>query len=429
MLAVLGPFAFLTPRTNSTTFKTLRDAFVPSETVELENSRIYKIFRVPADPDLSIVAVSGDEGHIGISFGLVKHTYYVVCEVDVNQYKAYLARVPSGVEEIRELKLPRCPTCGSWSVEIDADEMFCSRCENEFWHEEVVWRARDVDLQNVAEGEGIYVPSNRVHEYRTPAGHISVISFKKLTESTTRLGNVNANVIEFIGCIDESHWDEAPCQYGFGIYRKYIAIDFDKSFTVKLRDLTDEELLQLYNEVDSNFTKLCILRFLSRDVAVKLILESKLYEKFQFVALPYNDDERLRQAYLEYNLEKLREHKNDVEKAITYAANLRLDLGFENDEVRDVYQRYDKLIEEERRKRKEEEERRKREEEERRKREVEELRKAFKGLPVEVLASSSKISVRLTKFVNQETFKRYIETCKSLKLKFDPSSKSWSKSW
>lgn len=61
---------------------------------------------------------------------------------------------------------------------------------------------------------------------------------------------------------------------------------------------------------------------------------------------------------------------------------------------------------------------------------VEEVKKMFQDLPVSVKVDESlllgeEIVVKLEKYVDSEKFKRYVETCKRLGLRYDSSTKTW----
>ncbi|MEM3974909.1 MAG: hypothetical protein QW320_11125 [Ignisphaera sp.] len=406
---VLGPFVDFDVDIKRTKFVTPENAFVPKTAVELENARIYKIYKLSTYKQ-----------------------YYVVYETEnVEFYKPYLAKLPDSIsaEEIAELRLPRCPECGSWNVDVDTDEMLCAKCHaSDFWHTEVVWKAKPLPVQLV-EGEGVFVPQDAVREYRNEAGHVEVVVLKELARGREKLGNVESEFIEFVGCIDESHWDEAPQQYNFAVYRRYSAVGFDKKFTVKVRDLSNAEMLELFSETRNMLTKMCLVQSIAefnKEVAITLVLEHQLYTN-PYVLFRRFDDGRIREAAILYNLEQLRRCEN-IDDAFRYAQVLK-SLGYNGEEVSAVEEKYRQKREEER-KRREEEERRRKEEEERKRREerekkLEEIRNAFGSIPVEVTTLNGRVSVKLTRFVDSATFNKYVTTCKSLGLNFDPKTKTW----
>lgn len=392
---VLGPFVDFDADIKRTKFVTPENAFVPKTAVFLENDRIYKI--------------------------LEKDGFYVIYETEnVEFYKPYLAKLPENAEELVELKLPRCPKCGSWDVDVDSDEMFCARCHNsDFWHVEVVWKAKPLPSIQLVEGEGVFVPQNFVYEYRNEAGHVEVVTLKELARGLERLGNVEVEWVEFVGCVDESHWDEAPQQYNFAVYRRYSAVGFDKKFTVKVRDLSNSEKLELFNEAKSLLTKTCLLQSIAefnKEVAITFVLEHQLYTKYPYAFFRKFDDGRIKSAVITYNLEQLRSSKS-LDDAMYYVSQLKL-LGYDSEETRAVEEKYKQ---EKERKRREEEERRR----ERTKKLEETLKNAFGSIPVEVTTLNNRISVKLTRFVDSATFNKYVTTCKNLGLVFDPRTKTW----
>lgn len=398
----LGPFVSFSVGLRRTTFSTTENAFVPKTSVALENDRIYAIYSVK------------DEGGFHHAS---KTLYYVVYETEkVDFYRPYLARVPPGADAVESLSLPRCPRCGSYNVEIDADEMVCLNCRAwEFWNFEVVWRPKPFDPRNVVQGEGIHLFNRYVREYSSVAGHLSVLELKRLREEDAKLGNVEAKSIEFVGCIDESHWDAEPACYGFGVYRKYVAKGFEKAFTVKVRELTDEEKVALAGEVKNDFVLLCLAKFMKKEDAVKVILERELYKRFYWHHLKWLDDERVKRKYIEHRLSLIRSAK-DLQEAAAIARSLKLELNYEDEETRRVMAELERVLEEERAKRS---------------RWREELREGlsreFRDLPVEVEVDDLSVKVRLKKHVSYRDFERFVETCKKLGFKFDSRSREWRK--
>ncbi|MEM4029856.1 MAG: hypothetical protein QXO02_08185, partial [Thermofilaceae archaeon] len=333
-------------------------------------------------------------------------------------YKPYLARLPPPGErkEVEELRLPRCPRCGSWDVHVYADEMLCSSCSfSDFWHTDVVWRARDLPPEGLIEGEGIYIVANAVREYQSLAGHAVVEEVRRLAEGEERLGNLSASWAEFYGYIDESHWDEEPTCYGFAVYRRYTVRfeDGEKQFTVKVRDLTEGEVEELFDALRDDFAKLCLTRFLPRERAVELTLRARLHEKYPLHSLV--DDPRVREAYINHHLQLMRRavEKGDLKDAAYYASLLR-SADYESEETRRVLAEYERVREEERRRREEE-----------RRAKMREIRSRFAGLPVEVRESFDGIEVRLAKRVGKDEFSMFVKICRELGFRYDWKSKSW----
>ncbi|MEM4846939.1 MAG: hypothetical protein QW794_04185 [Thermosphaera sp.] len=420
---VLGPFATVIPSLSRTVFKTFEEALVPRTEVRLDNDRILKILAVKPSLDVTVAYVGS--GAVGFSLRGIDRLYYVVYMTDrLDFYQPYLARLPREYEEVTELRLPRCPKCGSWTVGIDADEMYCEECgATDFWHTDVVWKAKDLPLEGLAEGEGIYiVPPTAVDEYVSAAGHAKVREVKRLAEGEEKLGNVLTHWVEFQGYVDESHWDEEPVCYGFAVYRRYVANfgDVEKGFVVKVRDLSIDEMVVLFDELRDDFAQLCLTRFLLREKAVELTLRARLYEKYPLQALV--DDPRVREAYISHKLELMRKamEKGDVKDAAYYASLLR-NVGYEDEETREVLVEYEKAKEEERRRREEEKRRREKE----REMKVREIRERFAGLPVEVRESFGGIEVRLTKRVGKDKFNMFVKICRELGFRYDWKSKSW----
>jgi len=420
---VLGPFAAVIPGVTRTTFKTFDEALVPYAEVRLDNDRILKILAVKPSLDVTVVRVGG--GAVGFSIRGIDRLYYVVYMTDrLDFYQPYLAPLPSSYEEVTELRLPRCPKCGSWTVGIDADEMYCEECRaTDFWHTDVIWKAEALPLEGLIEGEGIYiVPPTAVDEYVSAAGHVKVREVKRLAEGEEKLGNVVASWVEFYGYIDESHWDSEPACYGFAVYRRYVAKfqDVEKQFTLKVRDLSVDEMVELFDALRDDFAQLCLTRFLPRERAAELTLRARLHEKYPLQALV--DDPRVREAYINHNLQNMRKavEKGDLKDAAYYASILR-DAGHEDEETRRVLAEYESLIERE--KRRLEEERRRREEERRAK--MREIRSRFADLPVEVRESFDGIEVRLAKRVGKDEFNMFVNICRGLGFRYDWKSKSW----
>jgi len=281
-----------------------------------------------------------------------------------------------------------------------------------------VWTPRDLP-EGVLEGEGIYVPRGGIFDYVTMAGHVKLIEVKPLAEGKEKLGNVEAVWREFIGYIDESHWDEEPTRYGFAVYRRYTTPW--TSFSVKIRDLNDDEKVELFENVD-DFTKVFLIRHIPREKAVELVLRSRLCEKYDILT----DDERVRKAYIDYRKRMMNEAfmKGDLEKAAYYAKILK-SKGYEDNEIQKIIEHYEKYAEEKRRKW--EEEKRKREEAHLRKlmEEKEKLIQEFNGLPIAIDVKDVSIEVKLARYVDKNTFNEFMTRCKKLGLRFDAKKKVW----
>lgn len=245
---------------------------------------------------------------------------------------------------------------------------------------------------------------------------------RRIAEGEERLGNLSASWAEFYGYIDESHWDEEPTCYGFAVYRRYTVRfeDSEKQFTVKVRDLSEDEVEELFDALRNDFAKLCLTRFLPRERAVELTLRARLYEKYLLHSLV--DDPRVREAYINHHLQLMRGavEKGDLKDAARYASFLG-EAGYESEETRRVLAEYERFRGEERRRR--EEERRRREEE--REARVREIRSRFGDLPVEVRAVFGVVEVELVKRVGKDDFERFVKTCKELGFRYNHRSKAW----
>lgn len=404
-LVVLGPFAELSPGAERTVFVTPPRALVPKAEIRLDNQRVYRI--------LAVLSVEGK-------------LYYVVYETEkLDFYQPYLARLPAAAEEREELQLPRCPRCGSWRVEVE-DGMYCTSCGySDFWNVVTVWKRREppggVEL---VEGEGIYVPpSGAIFDWHSMAGHFEVREWKRLAEGWERLGNVEVSWMEFIGFIDESSWDEEPSRHGFAVYRRYTA-PWGTSFSLKVRDLSDAEKEQLFEEAD-DFTRICLARELPKERAAELILKARLHEKYPWSRLV--DEPRVKQAYVEHQRKLIREafEKGDYERAVRLAVLLRTEAGYEDNEIRETVEKCKKLNDEERKRREEEQKRR---EEEARRKAVEvkaKVEEELSDFPVVVEVKGTVMEVRLSRFVDRSDFLRYVEKCKRLGARFDRSRNAW----
>lgn len=226
-LVALGGFKHLKPQIDQVMFMTDVNALVPEQKIYLDNKRIYKILK------------SGDD-------------YYVVYESDnMDFFKPYLAKLPKKYEEIEKLELNVCGRCGSpVEIEADADDVgaYCPRCKIEVESKTVtVWTKKVLPLENIVEGEGIYILKNRTG---TP-----YIVYKVLAEGIEKLGNVEAKYIDFIGYYCWENIWEKRCNY-IKVYRRYDT-PLGK-YTVALRELTEEEKLDLFNNTNNLLLKVAV---------------------------------------------------------------------------------------------------------------------------------------------------------------------------
>jgi len=222
-----------------------RAPHVPKKEVALDADRIYAIYK----------STSG---------------YYVVYDTEnIDFYRAYRAEtLPSDAELIDKIEITvlRCATCGA-KVEWDADEPYCPRAPDEHFSfkevSEVVYRAKEFDWSQVERGspETVNVPitsenvsyiagqildrynvaSGSVRRgYIGEAGHYTVIFVKKVREVDSQ----SFRIVEGIGYVEESHWDEVPQIVEAGYYvATYITTpDGTHVEFAKLRDLRDEDI-------------------------------------------------------------------------------------------------------------------------------------------------------------------------------------------
>ncbi|MEM1693570.1 MAG: hypothetical protein QXU08_08190 [Ignisphaera sp.] len=417
---VLGPFTGFDKDEESITFIVSGEALVPSNHLRIRYKDLYKIYETPD--------------------GLL----YPVCEVDesqINRYKPYLAKIPSNASEISEIRKTRCPECGYWRVfDDDPDEMYCPNCNNIVErHTAPIWRSKTIPPNvNIIEGEGIYFLKNTC--IFTP--HI----IKTLSTSIEKLGNLEAECIEFIGYNWSEEFDPHPAS-GFAIYREYRVKDIDKVFYRIVRMLSTDEMINLLNEVKNPVTKLCLAREISKEKAKEVVIRDELYKHLSwYMYRDLDDDGKLRELVKKYYIEKassetdpakrfriiydayieLDKSDEDLKKlAINYGieaitsmetsdkveiAYILKDLGYEDENVRNVIKSYEESIEM----------KRKREEEI-----VQNIKKHFKNLPVDVYVYSGKAFVKLNGYVKKKDFNMFIETCKKLGFRFDNAKKRW----
>jgi len=220
-----------------------RAPHVPKKEVALDADRIYAIYRHSSG-------------------------YYVVYETDnIDFYRAYRAEaLPSDAQLIDKLEVTvlRCATCGA-KVEWDADEPYCPIEPDEHFSfrevSEVVYRAKQFDWNNVERGQpevvvvtsenvsyvaeqilsGYSISSSNVrHGYILSAGHYTVIFVKKFRE----VENQGVRIVEGIGYVEESHWDEVPqiIEAGYYVATYITTADGTRVAFTKLRDLRDEDI-------------------------------------------------------------------------------------------------------------------------------------------------------------------------------------------
>ncbi|MEM4744408.1 MAG: hypothetical protein QXK54_04425 [Ignisphaera sp.] len=420
-LVVLGPFIHFDNDDQYVTFFVNSYALVPSLVLKFSYTDLYKIYK------------SNDD------------SIYIVCSIDesqLNYYKPYLSRIPSGATEITELYKTRCPKCGCWKVyDDDPDDMICPYCNVVPRNVDVIWRSRGIS-SNLIEGEGIYFLRN-LCEY-TP----KVI--KELASNKEKLGNLEADYREFIG------WTGGM---DFGVYREYNVKELNKVLYVKIRDLTIDEKLNLLNELDKHdkntpIIKLSLARSISREKAREVVIKDELYKQlswefyydlddngelreltkkyyiekasnendpvkaFKILYNAYNtlgDDKELKEQLIKYGDEALPLVKSDVDKIIiSYTLK---NLGYEDENVKNVIKSYEESIEMMRK--------RTEEREEREKKIIENIKKQFNKLPIDVSIYRGKIFVRLNGYVKKKDFNMFVETCKKLGFRFDPNKKQW----
>ncbi|MEM1898781.1 MAG: hypothetical protein QXD36_06800 [Sulfolobales archaeon] len=246
-LVALGPFWHLKPSLDRVRVMTEVNALVPRQEIYLDNKRIYKILK------------SGDD-------------YYIVYETDnIDFYQPYLAKLPKKYEEIEKLELNVCKRCGSpVEIEVDADDVgaYCPRCEIEVETETVtVWTKKE-PLENVIEGEGIYILKNRTGTPYT--------EYKVLAEGIEKLGNIEAKYKDFIGYYCwENIWGKR-CNY-IMVYRRYSTSIGE--YTVTLRELTEEEKLELFNNTNNLLLKVAICNELKTEECKKVVDEYNKMKK------------------------------------------------------------------------------------------------------------------------------------------------------
>jgi len=419
-LAILGPFTGFDKNEESVTFIVSGEALVPSNHLRIKYRDLYKIYETPN--------------------GLL----YPVCEVDesqISRYKPYLAKIPSNASEISEIRKTRCPVCEYWRVfDDDPDGMYCPNCNDTVErYTAPIWRSRTIPPgADIVEGEGIYFLENTC----IFAPHI----IKTLSTAVEKLGNLEAECIEFVGYNWSEEFETQPAS-GFAIYREYRVKDIDKVFYRKVRNLSTDEMLNLLNEVNNPVLRLCLAREISREKAKEVVIRDELYRHLPWhLYRDLDDDGKLRELVKKYYIEKasgetdpvkafktiydayreLGESDEDLKelairygvKAITSVeardragiAHILKNLGYEDENVRSVIKSYEDFIEMERR----------REEEV-----AQNIKKHFKNLPVDVYVYRGKVFVKLNGYVKKKDFNMFVETCKSLGFRFDNAKKRW----
>ncbi|MEM1694043.1 MAG: hypothetical protein QXL19_10090 [Ignisphaera sp.] len=418
---VLGPFTSFDKDDKYVMFFVNYEALVSSRILKFSYTDLYKIYR------------SSD------------NLIYIVCSIDesqLNYYKPYLSRIPSNATEIDKLYKTRCPKCGCWKVyDDDPDDMICPYCDIVPRNVDVIWRARHVP-SNVIEGEGIYFLRN-LCEYAPKV-------IKELTNNKEKLGNLEAEYKEFIGWLGKED---------FGVYREYNVKELNKVFYIKIRNLTIDEKLNLLNELNKlnkNIpeVKLSLARSISREKAREVVIKEELYKQlpwelyydlddngelreltkkyyiekassendpekaFKILYNAYNslgEDKELKELIIKYGAEALIHIKNNVNKIII--SRILKDLGYEDENVRNVIKNYEESIEMMRK--------REKEKEEREKKIIENIKKQFNNLPISISIYRNKILIKLDRYVKKKDFNMFIEYCKKLGFRFDPNKKQW----
>ncbi|MEM4977189.1 MAG: hypothetical protein QXT64_07695 [Desulfurococcaceae archaeon] len=226
-LVALGPFKSIYPQVERTRFDAPEGALVPEQQVYLENSRIYRIYRVDF------------------------LDYYVVYETDnVDFFVPYLARIPAKATDLESLTIYTCETCGSPNIKfVDYEEgiVYCPQCKKKTTYKIVtVWTRKELPAnQEIVQGEGIYVPQG-------VAGNKQIV-YKVIAEGVEKLGNIEAKYIDFIGYYEGFT--------GFAIYRRYSVLD--RELTMKIRGLTEQELLEMLETADGINLKYSICYYLN----------------------------------------------------------------------------------------------------------------------------------------------------------------------
>ena len=139
---------------------------------------------------------------------------------------------------------------------------------------------------------------------------------------------------------------------------------------------------------------------------------------FKILYNAYNtlgDDKELKEQLIKYGAEALPLVKsNDNKIIISYTLK---NLGYEDENVKNVIKSYEESIEMMRK--------RTEEREEREKKIIENIKKQFNKLPIDVSIYRGKIFVRLNGYVKKKDFNMFVETCKKLGFRFDPNKKQW----
>jgi len=208
-------------------------------------------------------------------YAIYKHGsgYYVVYETNnVDFYRAYRAEsVPSDAQIVDrlEVKVLKCAICGA-RIEWDADEPYCPvEPEEHFEFKEesiLVYQAKQFDWSMVERGppetinvvitaeNASYVAKQILRRYGVPpdkvefgyiaaAGYYTVKFVKTYRKETVVSDKVE--VVEGVGYVEGSSWEEAPQVYGIGYYIAAFVITGHGVTTVafaKIRDLADEDI-------------------------------------------------------------------------------------------------------------------------------------------------------------------------------------------